>query len=450
MKDKILFIVFLFFISSKLVNSQPSPNKDTTIYTPRNSAVNAIFFLGDDYTTFEADSLDNLYLADYPGSILIESSSRKYNCHGYAWALIENDIPVWIDGYNDLSPYWSDSSYINVNNIQNSTKIAFQVWQQPGKIDHSAVPTSDPDTIISKWANGPLMKHHINKSPWPATGYTLIYYKLNLDNISGSALICGPLNYTIPYLTPTTFITWTASDMIDIEWFGSGQTASAQPYSSTVYGYNKYVTAHVKTKYIGLDEGEDIMIDLADRTKQYIHVCNTPSNVQIHVPVEPIYGETDAMVWASSDPGDETYIWQVIGGTIVSQNGAELIVNADCPSRRGLTLRVKATNDCGESDYISRNVAVDCSGGINPLSISPNPADTYATLTIDVKQKNSGKKQEEVYIIKIYNNTNLCILDKKITSTEFSINTQSFTEGIYYVHLILDNKKYIRMLIVIH
>ncbi len=175
-----------------------------------------------------------------------------------------------------------------------------------------------------------------------------------------------------------------------------------------------------------------------------------PANVEIHVPVEPIYGETDAMVWVSSDPGNETYDWQLSGGTIVENNGEEIILNADCPSRRGLIIRVKAINNCGETDWISRHVDVDCSGGINPLSIIPNPSDNYFELDVSKYYNESSFSGNNEYEVKIFNALNILLFDQKSSSQMLRINTSDFKEGIYVVYVIIGEKVLVEQLVISH
>lgn len=181
-----------------------------------------------------------------------------------------------------------------------------------------------------------------------------------------------------------------------------------------------------------------------------VDLSNEPTNVQIHVPVEPIYGEVEAMVWASSDPGEESYDWQVSGGTIISESGSEMTLIADCPSRRGITIGVKAINECGESAWVYRNVEIDCTGGINPLSILPNPADGYVDLTIDQTLSESVQYYDGKYEISVLDQSGILKFSTITFDTHFRINTQSFIDGIYYVILKYAGKRYGRQLIISH
>ena len=49
-------------------------------------------FTGTDYSGPEASQQDDIYIDAFPNAILLQSSSKKYNCHGYAWHVIEGGV----------------------------------------------------------------------------------------------------------------------------------------------------------------------------------------------------------------------------------------------------------------------------------------------------------------------------------------------------------------------
>jgi len=407
----------------------------------------------------KADSIDNSYLAEYPGSILIGSSSRKYNCHGYAWHKIEGGIDVWLEGRYDTSfygfglvPYFSGTypSYIEVESQAKATKIGYELMGAPDSFSHSALPANSLDTLISKFGDGPVLKHHYTDCPYWMIGMNLRYFKLLMPEIIGANLICGEECYSISSdsITNTTKVSWSVSSNLRIVSGSNSLTVCVEPCSTIVSGDDEYVEAIVSTVYEGLDEGEDVVVVIDTIRKDGLHASNEPSNVQIHVPVEPIFGEVEAMVWASSDPGDESYDWQVSGGTIISETGSEMTLIADCPSRRGITIGLKAINDCGESSWIYKNVDVDCNGGINPLSILPNPADGYVDVTIDQSLSESIQYYDGKYEISVLDQTGVLKFSTITFDNQLRINTQSFFDGIYtnvtprivFQRIILGNK----------
>jgi len=137
------------------------------IYTPRGTLV------GDSYERDELDEstredLDDYYASAYPNATQLTlwgeeySSSRKYNCHGYAWYMIgdeEINDPVWIgcSSAGQTYKYWQDMSYSEVP-VQYATHVDYSG-------DHSAITTDETDIYISKWNMYPLMRHHKNYHP---------------------------------------------------------------------------------------------------------------------------------------------------------------------------------------------------------------------------------------------------------------------------------------------
>lgn len=102
------------------------------------------------------------YCNTYYGNRLtcLGEATNKYNCHGYAWHMIENEIiedeydTVWME-YDVSFWYQNPPSYEEVS-WQENAKIRFQ-----DDSDHSAIATNNSNYIISKWGNLPLFKHHI-------------------------------------------------------------------------------------------------------------------------------------------------------------------------------------------------------------------------------------------------------------------------------------------------
>jgi hypothetical protein len=109
-------------------------------------------------------SLDQHYSITYPNATQIKtydgfSSTRKFNCHGYAWLRVEQGIDRWIGtGWPEDVPdpeliYMTDGSYIEVSQETYPGKV---FWASG---DHSAITTSQQGWFISKWNEYPLMKH---------------------------------------------------------------------------------------------------------------------------------------------------------------------------------------------------------------------------------------------------------------------------------------------------
>ena len=183
----IFLIIFISFTIN--IYSQDSRND---VKTPNYSNVVA-------YDMYESSDVtrayfDNYYMNAYQNADTINtykakddpnkyySSTRRFNCHGYAWYMTSNEgsglaDPRWIGYYpgnTDEHIYWEDESY---------TEVASEVY--PGIVswdpneggDHSAITTDTPGRYISKWNEWPLMEHDWNDTTFGTPN--LKYYQLN-------------------------------------------------------------------------------------------------------------------------------------------------------------------------------------------------------------------------------------------------------------------------------
>ena len=133
----IFVILFIFLFSVKSYSQGAIP---VNIYTPHGSLVPNAYQRPEEYNSIYTSTKEYMdkHTIDW-GLELIDSASKTYNCHGYAWHMIRNNGDrVWIgsDGISGSeSIYWLDGSYEEVPEqcceIISYTK------------DHSAVQTED-------------------------------------------------------------------------------------------------------------------------------------------------------------------------------------------------------------------------------------------------------------------------------------------------------------------
>lgn len=176
-KYRILFCFLLLNLIAKLVLAQCTDTR-YNIQTPRGSDV------PDTYQTCEMSASDragwdNYFATHYPNAVQIKlpgeqySSTRTFNCHGYAWRYTENSQRVWI-GYSQTGSeevFWNDGSYDELTEAV-CTKISYTG-------DHSAAPSGTANYYYSKWNMYPLMYHH--KDYTPGYGSANQFFRRSVD-----------------------------------------------------------------------------------------------------------------------------------------------------------------------------------------------------------------------------------------------------------------------------
>lgn len=157
-----------------------------------------------DYNQGPKTSIANSILNSYDGVVIVDEATRSYNCHAYAWHVSEGGDRVWIGmvSESDEDVYWEDGSYIEVPESL-ATKVSYQG-------NHSSVRISNTE-YISKWGEGPLIKHSPNNVPPGYNPYaTKKYFKRKpLDfSISGSEVLCGTTTYTLEGVPSGYLVSW--------------------------------------------------------------------------------------------------------------------------------------------------------------------------------------------------------------------------------------------------
>ena len=142
----------------------------TTIHTPKGNAAVAYFF--NELSSGEIQAANKDLQGRYPNAEFLSNSSNTYNCHGYAWHISEGGNNVVII---DPEPYLADEfygividgdgSYTSTSEPEQATKVAYYNLVHQEFI-HSAVMTDQAGWVISKWGDGPLMRHHFEDSPY--------------------------------------------------------------------------------------------------------------------------------------------------------------------------------------------------------------------------------------------------------------------------------------------
>lgn len=128
-----------------------------TVYTPNGTAVTVV--VRSELTQAQITANNNYVANNYPNADRMSNSSRKYNCHSYAWYQANSSNPYWMDSPQD-DKYWNDGSWVVSSNF----------WAVGSRLswrsdDHSGVVTTNTK-IFSKWGQLPIMKHSMNYTPY--------------------------------------------------------------------------------------------------------------------------------------------------------------------------------------------------------------------------------------------------------------------------------------------
>lgn len=144
------------------------------VYTPFGSLVPRTYYYSEDFTAADKAAYKAATLANFSHAVYMGEATTTYNCHAYAWSVTEGGPKVWMGyspndpSYNPTKVYWNDGSYVETTQAD-ATKVSYPNG------NHSAVTTETANWFISKWGDGPLMKHRYDDCPYVSTG--LRYFK---------------------------------------------------------------------------------------------------------------------------------------------------------------------------------------------------------------------------------------------------------------------------------
>lgn len=152
-----------------------------TVLTPKGSVVSDTEKITDtDYTATQKQEIANEVLRTYPGVSIVGPATITYNCHAYAWHVSEGGSAVWMGvSTNPTSIYWTDGSYSSTTCRDNGLKVSYA-----GKANHSAITTESTGVFISKWGQGPLVRHSFDNCPYYSLTTGLSYYIRNYPSQS--------------------------------------------------------------------------------------------------------------------------------------------------------------------------------------------------------------------------------------------------------------------------
>lgn len=379
----------LFFLLSFTTAMISSFAQDTRsdVFTPKGSNVQAWIRTENTnswrsyYDSYFATA-NRTYVYYFGGSY---SSSRRFNCHGYAWHMSEGGNPRWI-GYTQTSDediYMSDGSYVQVCSETYPGKVS---WADG---DHSALTTSSPGVVLSKWNEYPLMYHNINDNPF---GSSYKYYVSTAINGSLSPLCLGnSRTFSVQNIAGATY-TWTYSSNLSGSSSGNQVTVTA---NSSAAGWVQ-VQISTPCSPSPATRRVDFTVGVPD-TYPYIgayedcHEAYAQLSFQVTNPAPDV-----SYKWGYFGPNDGTPNWTTTNSNYASfffyETGSFGIV-------------AMPYNTCGESYFAEIGIYVGPYGSCNYLnsfsvSASPNPTSGDLYVTID-KEKSTAKAQPVIEDVQI-------------------------------------------------
>lgn len=253
-------------------------------------------------------------------------------------------------------------------------------------------------------------------------------------SISGSTTVCSSNStFTIQNRPPNTTISWTRSSNLA---YVSGQGTDNYTVRAIRNG-NGWVQASVN----GVTFRKNVWV-------------GNPQTPVILFPFNKVglnsYIETSAI-----SAGATYYTWTIGGGTLLWGQGTNNIaLQTSSRCLYDLTVRVTSNNSCGNSAQVTKTIPYDCSGGPNPMSISPNPASETITVKLNLDDKEASKIESTVKIesqeftVRLLNQYQMPVYQDKLKTNIFTINVSSYPIGIYYLQVIKGNNIYTEKLMV--
>ena len=408
------------------------------IYTPKGSPV--VTFLMCESSIEKRKSLDQYYAQRYPNAVQIKtydlcSSTRKFNCHGYAWLRVEQNIDRWIGtGWSDdvVDPekiYISDSSY---------TEVSQETY--PGKVfwasgDHTAITTEQQGIFISKWNEWPLMKHAWNYSPFGSNNLKYYQKASPSPSISGPSSVCDQATYTVENLPQGATVQWSVSNNNVTLTSGQGtHTATFTKFRNgmeiihaDILFNNIRIALLTKETYFGAPSISNIIGEQRVPTGQYASYRAVISN---NAPI----------------PSSYQWILNPLNGNSLYGNGTESIDIAFYnPGSYQLVCR--ATNECGVGDYYTMGIGVYDN---LYLTLSPNPATDEVTLQLMETDEVSGlsvlSTDRSPYEIQLWSGMTM-LRSFRTNEPTFQISMAGLPAGLYFVRVVKDGQTYTQKLI---
>jgi hypothetical protein len=426
--------------------------KQAIVKTPKGSTVNA--FTISEISENERVYFDDYYHKTYPGAILIDtynghSSTRKFNCHGYAWFMTESGNglkkPVWI-GLNNNSDddiYTTDGSFIRVMNETYPGKVT---WGN--ETDHSAVTTDVPGVWISKWNEFPLARHKFNDSPYGVT--TFRYYASTQISGAVTDLCYWSVREFTAMDIPGAIYTWITGPGIQIV---SSDRNSVKITARGFYSGYSWVEARIESP---LGEGR-ADIQTSPRKKFWVGAPLQPTS--IGSASTTICSDSPVQFDVVDDENTIPVSYRWVLGSITSTGSSkdfgyakpqasgvrtrnayfisspdQEAVTLNSGSGQSLLLSILAVNSCGFSPPASQSFILhSCNEpSFMLMKVFPNPASESIEISIDDSALKGAEEFGE-YEIRITDGNSRAVFAGRTSGKSLKCMIGNYQKGIYFV-----------------
>lgn len=310
------------------------------------------------WSPVEQTFLNRSISENYPGHIILEDPTVTYNCHGYTFGVIQGSERYNITWSEDLCT--GAFNLVTTPQIGDIAVIRYTNSSQPDS-PHSSLVYSQ-DTMISKWGDGPLTKHHKDNLigiPAYASGQAYYTYYRRINNtITGPSVFDGSDSYTFtptPNVTPTS-CTWSVEPAAMFQTSsGSGYTANLTYKTPLTYLAHKAIITF--TFYYSCD-----------------NYYSVSKEINLFIPTTTISGtaisdgfiiDTNAIVTVTGE------IRTNIGAKTIVPTGTKLVIDGGCMKGNGNAMwpgievwgnsnthQFTLNGNCGQGQLELRNGAV--------------------------------------------------------------------------------------------
>ena len=406
------------------------PQTQSNVTTPKGSTVTA--YITPEISSYLRAYYDSHYYTSNRSFIGYfsdgYSSSGRFNCHGYAWHMVEGGSPRWIGAYatTDEDIYMTDGSYVQVCSEMYPGKVS---WASG---DHSAITTSTPGRWISKWGSAPLVEHDWNDSPYGTTN--LKYYVST--NVSGSSSVLCSETRTLsaPSIVGATY-TWSVNSSLLSILSGQGSHQVTVQCSGSSFGQG-WVEVQITTP---CSSGSST----SKKFNFWVGIPDTPGSII----GDPSPGPGSVKAYQAVAAGASSMSWILPycygcsqpWGFYSGQNSTQMMANVGDSAGY---VQAMGNNACGEGGVSL--LYVTPSGGSDPCPfVYPNPASEELVLEWRTDAGGEISGETEGYEFDIYDSRGMKVLSGNSRSSLYRIDIRGLKNGLYYIH-ILDSKGLVR------